>query len=102
SASDRGSRTGFDYGQELEGFQRQVEQIVNLFRNFMPEAAILHEAELLTYLHACVSTRRLRIAMPPTPFYLDEMLTDEDLTGGFEPRLGEHHLRTVSVYAYAH
>jgi len=96
-----GAGGAFDYRQELEQFRRQVDQIVSLFRGFMPEVAYLREAELLTYLHGCVSTRRLKVAMPPTPFYLDEMLTDDALTGGFEPKLGEHYLKTVSVHAYA-
>lgn len=100
--------TGFNYRQELEQFRRQVDQIVSLFRGFMPEVGYLREADLLTYLHDCVSTRRFRgsaqgrLSVPPTPFYLDEMLTDDVLTGGFEPKLGEEYLKTVSVHAYAH
>ena len=101
SGMDRPQKSaGFDYRQELEGFRRQVEQVVNLLRGFMPEAALLREAELLTYLHDCVSTRRFELSMPPAPFYLDEMLTDDELAGGFEPKLGECHLRTVSIHAY--
>lgn len=94
-------RTGFDYRQELDGFCRQVRQIADLLRGFMPEAKMLQESDLLTYLHGCISTRSLRVAVPPTPFYLDELLTDDELAGGFEPRLGDHYLQTVSVRAYA-
>ena len=89
-----------DYQRELEQFQRQSGQIVDLLATYVPQIAWLESADLLTYLHGCVSTRRLSVAMPPVPFYLDELLTDDDFAGGFEPRLGHAHLRTVSVRAY--
>jgi len=90
-----------DYGRELEQFRRQSGQIVDLLANYVPEIKWLESADLLTYLHDCVSTRRISLALPPVPFYLDEFVTDDDLAGGFEPRLGPSHLRTVSVRAYA-
>lgn len=98
SASNVGREA--DYGRELEQFSRQSGQIADLLASYVPEIAWLESADLLTYLHDCVSTRRVTLAMPPVPFYLDEFLTDDDLAGGFEPRLGQSHLRTVSVRAY--
>ncbi len=69
----------------------------------MPLVLELAESDLLTYLHQCVSTRRhLHIELPPVPFYLDEMLTDDCLAGGFEPKLGNDYLQTVSIRAYPH
>ena len=32
--------------------------------------------------------------------HLDAMLADEPLTGGLEPRLGEHHLRTLTITGF--
>lgn len=94
---------GFDYRQEMAAFVRQADQIASLLRSFMPQVMELQNGDLLTYLHQCVSTRRqLQVAMPSAPFYLDEMLTDDDLTGGFEPKLGKQFLQTVSVRAYPH
>jgi type IV secretion/conjugal transfer VirB4 family ATPase len=89
-----------DYRREQEGFEERVSRLADLLGGFMPEVHRLAGSDLLTYLHDSVSTRRLRVAVPPVPFYLDEMLTDDDLAGGFEPRLGNQHLRTVSVRAY--
>lgn len=95
--------SGFDYRREMEAFVRQADQIASLLRSFMPQVVELKNDSLLTYLHQCVSTRRdMQVTLPPLPFYLDEMLTDDDLTGGFEPRLGEQFLQTVSVRAYPH
>jgi type IV secretion system protein VirB4 len=38
--------------------------------------------------------------VPETPMHLDALLVDEPLTGGLEPRLGEHHLRTLTVTGF--
>ena len=98
-----GGSAGLDYRRELQGFCQQVDRVADLLRSFMPQVAALSDSALLTYLHQCVSTRgHLDVAMPPVPFYLDELITDDDLTGGFEPKLGEQFLQTVSVRAYPH
>ena len=96
-------KASYDYRRELDGFLQEADRIGGLLRSFMPQVVELHEGGLLTYLHQCVSTRRhLRVALPPVPFYLDEMITDDDLAGGFEPRLGDEFLQTLSVRAYPH
>src|SRR3546814_18093365 len=66
----------------------------------MPEWRWLSDAETLTYLHSCVSTKRQRVRVPETPCYLDALLADEGLTGGLEPKLGEHHLCTLTVTGF--
>ena len=66
----------------------------------MPEADWLDDAETLTYLHSCISTRRQRVRVPETPMHLDAILADEDLTGGLEPRLGRAHLRTLTIMGF--
>ena len=68
--------------------------------SFMPEVHPLDDSETLTYLHSCVSDRRLTVAVPDVPFYLDEMITDRPLAGGLSPRLGRQFLKTVSIRAY--
>lgn len=95
--------SGVSYRRELEGFIQEADRIGGLLRSFMPQVAELREESLLTYLHQCISTRRhLQLSLSPVPFYLDEMLTDDDLAGGFEPRLGHGFLQTVSIRAYPH
>jgi type IV secretion system protein TrbE len=68
--------------------------------SFMPEVHPLDDSQTLTYLHSCVSERRLRVTVPDVPFYLDEMITDRPLTGGLSPRLGRLFLKTASIRAY--
>ena len=44
--------------------------------------------------------RRHRVAVPEVPFHLDALLTDEPLTGGLAPMLGDAHLRVVTVRGF--
>ena len=84
----------------LEGFIDRTDRVLALVDGFMPEAEWLDDGETLTYLHSCISTRRHRVRVPETPMYLDAILVDEDLTGGLEPRLGQAHLRTLTVMGF--
>ncbi len=97
-----GNGTGkrVSYQAHYDRFLGQVDQITNLMASFMPEVQELDDAETLTYLHSCISDRRLNVAVPDVPFYLDEMITDRPLIGGLSPRLGRLFLKTVSVRAY--
>ena len=66
----------------------------------MPEVEWLDDPETLTYLHSTVSTKHQRVRVPETPMHLDALLTDQPLVGGLEPRLGDAHLRTLSVIGF--
>ena len=94
------AQAGADWRAALDGFVDRTDRVLALIEGFMPEAAWLDDAETLTYLHACISTRRQRVRVPETPMYLDAILVDEDLTGGLEPRLGGAHLRTLTVMGF--
>jgi type IV secretion system protein VirB4 len=95
----RAGRT--ESGREaLAGFIDRTERLLTLIEGFMPEAAWLDDSQTLTYLHSTVSTRRHRVRVPETPMHLDAILTDEPLTGGLEPRLGEAHLRTLTIMGF--
>ena len=73
----------------LAGFIDRTDRLLQLIEGFVPEADWLDDAETLTYLHSCVSTKRHRVRVPETPMHLDAILVDEPLTGGLEPRLGQ-------------
>src|SRR3546814_6575301 len=66
----------------------------------MPEVRPLDDGETLTFLHGAISDRRHRVAAPATPMYLDGLLADTPLVGGLEPRLGELHVRTLTVLGF--
>src|SRR5215469_7332968 len=89
-----------DWRAALDGFIDRTDRVLALIEGFMPEAEWLNDGETLTYLHSCVSTRPQRVRVPETPMYLDAILVDEDLTAGLEPRLGQAHLRTLTVMGF--
>ena len=93
-------RRGTSGGEQLAGFIDRTDRVLQLVDGFMPEAAWLTDAETLTYLHGCVSTRRQRVRVPETPMHLDAILADEPLVGGLEPKLGSAHLRTLTVLGF--
>ena len=84
----------------LTGFIDRTDRVLALLDGFMPEAAWLSDEETLTYLHSTVSTRRHTVRVPETPMHLDAILVDEPLSGGLEPRLGDAHLRTLTVLGF--
>src|SRR3546814_16907393 len=66
----------------------------------MPEVRALDDVETLTFLHGTISERRHVVAVPETPMYLDGLLADTPLTGGLEPKLGDAHLRTLTILGF--
>ena len=92
--------TGVDAHEIVRGFADRTDRILNLIDAFMPECAWLDDAETLTYLHSTISTKRHRVRVPETPMYLDALLADQPLTGGLEPRLGNAHLRILTVVGF--
>jgi type IV secretion/conjugal transfer VirB4 family ATPase len=92
--------TGVDPKELVKSFADRTDRVLHLVEGFMPEAAWLDDAATLTYLHSTVSTRTQRVRVPETPVYLDALLADEPLTGGLEPMLGAHHLRTLTITGF--
>lgn len=91
---------GRDWRTALAGFVAETDRVLDLFAGFMPEVRGLSSAETLAYLHGCISAHRQPVAVPDTPIYLDGLLADTPLLGGLEPRLGNRHLRTVTVLGF--
>jgi type IV secretion/conjugal transfer VirB4 family ATPase len=91
---------GADPNQILKGLIDRTDRVLQLIEGFVPEAAWLTDAETLTYLHSCISTKRHRVRVPEVPMYLDAILVDEPLVGGLAPRLGKAHVRTLTVMGF--
>jgi type IV secretion system protein VirB4 len=94
------AQTGVDPWELLHSFIDRTDRVLQLVEGFMPEVGWLDDAETLTYLHSTISTRQQRVRVPETPMHLDALLADEPLTGGLEPRLGRHHLRSLTVVGF--
>ncbi|MGX7877375.1 conjugal transfer protein TrbE [Mesorhizobium sp. ORM6] len=89
-----------DPGEIVRAFVDRTERVLSLFDGFMPECHWLDDGETLTYLHSTISTKRHKVRVPETPIYLDALLADEPLAGGLEPRLGDKHLRVLSIVGF--
>jgi type IV secretion system protein VirB4 len=94
------SERHLDWREVLASFVDRTDRLFALIEGFAPEAAWLSDAETLTYLHSTISTRRQRVGLPETPMGLDVLLADEPLAGGLEPRLGEAHLRVLTICGF--
>lgn len=93
-------QSGVDPHEVMRGFIDRTDRVLALLDGFMPECGWLDDTETLTYLHSTVSTKRHRVRVPETPVYLDALLADQPLTGGLEPRLGDQHLRVLTVIGF--
>src|SRR5206468_2358853 len=91
---------GLDPREFLNGFIDRTDRVLQLVEGFVPEAAWLSDSETLTYLHSTISTKRHGVGTPQTPMHLDALLAHEPLTCGLEPRLGNAHLRTLTVIGF--
>jgi type IV secretion system protein VirB4 len=78
-------------------FQQEILILFDLLTKAVPEAELLKDEALLTYLHATISPKPHPIAPLDTPVFLDCQLSDAPLRGGLNPMLGDHHLRCVSI-----
>src|SRR3546814_4748192 len=55
------SGSAVDPHEQLAGFIDRTNRVLHLVEGFMPEVRWLSDAETLTYLHSCVSTKRQRV-----------------------------------------
>src|SRR5450631_3093305 len=85
------------YGEQLAFFTKTRDDIAHLLCTNLKELQLLSDDELCTYLHACISPRSHIVGAPAVPMYLDSVLPDSPLTGGFAPRLGNSHVQVLSI-----
>ena len=78
-------------------FMAETDRALDLLANILPEIGFLSDEETLTHLHSFVSTKDHPVSVPVIPAYLDALLTDTPFTGGMAPKLGDQHLRTITV-----
>ncbi|MBV2147536.1 conjugal transfer protein TrbE [Sphingobium sp. AS12] len=89
-----------DWRGALESFVAETERVLDLLAGFMPEVRPLDDGATLTFLHGTISDRRHAVAAPETPMYLDAIIADTPLVGGLEPRLGDLHVRTLTILGF--
>ncbi|AUC97783.1 conjugal transfer protein TrbE [Bradyrhizobium sp. SK17] len=100
SAGNQLGRSGQGDPDHLQRFIQETDRAIDLLASVLPEIWSLNDAETLTYLHGCVSTKRHPVGVPEIPVYLDCFLSDEPLTGGLSPAIGRSHLRALTVLGF--
>jgi type IV secretion/conjugal transfer VirB4 family ATPase len=89
-----------NYDLILENFKAKIGQTLDLLTRQFPEVYVLETDELLTYLHSTISTKNHPVRMPEIPMYLDAILPDEPLLGGFRPKLGDSNLGVIGILGF--
>ena len=95
-----GSGPDTDAWGQLEWFATETDRALELLSAILPEAEALTDAETLAYLHGTISDKPHPVVVPAIPTHLDAILTDTAFLGGIEPKLGENHLRMLTVTGF--
>jgi len=85
---------------QLQWFETETDRALEMLSAILPEAEALSDAATLTYLHGTISGKRHPVAVPTVPTHLDAVLCDTPLLGGVEPKLGDAHLRLLTVLGF--
>jgi type IV secretion system protein TrbE len=85
---------------QLEWFATETDRALQMLQSILPEAEALDDSGTLTYLHGTISNKRHPVAVPPIPTHLDALLCDLPILGGIEPKLGDQHLRVLTVLGF--
>jgi type IV secretion system protein VirB4 len=85
---------------QLASFVTETDRALQMLTSILPEAEALNDSETLTYLHGTISDKRQPVAVPDIPTHLDAILCDATLLGGMAPKLGNQHLRVLTVLGF--
>lgn len=94
------SEDAVSWRRRLETFQTQMLRVLDLLSGCLSQVRALSDDETLTYLHSTISSKTHSVKTPDLPVFLDAILTDESFSGGLEPKIGEAHVRTLSVLGF--
>ncbi len=94
-------RRRVDWARLLEAFAAQLQVIEHRLAGRL-QLERLDADRLLTHLHECLTGLTHPVRTPPDGSYLNVVLADQELVGGFEPRIGLMAIRAVAVHGYPH
>lgn len=83
----------------IDLFEAQVAEVEMRLRGPLRMRRLSTE-ELLLHLHTCLTGLRHPVAAPPVNVSLNSYLADQQVFGGFAPRVGDRHVRTVSLHGF--
>ncbi|GAC1648714.1 MAG: conjugal transfer protein TrbE [Gemmatimonadaceae bacterium] len=92
-------RTRVDWNQLLGNFECAVAALSDRLTAQLAMER-LGSDELMRHLHECLTGSTSPVRTPPHGSYLNAVLADQELVGGFEPHIGERTVRVVAVHGY--
>lgn len=94
-----GTTRGVEWDQVLAIFERDI---AGLARRLSTHLTLrrLGSDDLCTFLHRCLTGLGHRVRTPARGAYLNVTLADQQLVGGFAPRVGGRHVRVIAVQGY--
>lgn len=84
----------------LEDFNKKVDTYHSMLKGCFVECRRLNPDETATFLHSLVSDKHHEVNVTDLDYPLDYYLFDSDLSGQWNPRLGKHHLRVVTIRGF--
>src|SRR5712691_8791213 len=90
-----------DWGRVLEAFAAHLQVMEHRLAGRL-QLERLDAHRLVTHLHECLTGLAHPVRTPPHGSYLNVVLADQELVGGFEPRIGRMAVRAVAVQGYPH
>lgn len=84
----------------MQTFNSVVDKVMRMFEACQIPCGLLSPDEMATYLHSTISMQRREIKLPKSPLLLDHYLYDSSISGGFEPKIGDKHMRVISIISY--
>jgi type IV secretion/conjugal transfer VirB4 family ATPase len=85
----------------LAAFEAEATQIERRLSTHL-KIARLGPDELLTHLHSCLTGLDHPVKAPPGGAYLDAVVADQQLVGGWTPSIGRLALRVVAIHGFPH
>jgi type IV secretion system protein TrbE len=79
-------------------FKKHIDKISDLLEEIYLSVCQLDRDETISYLHSCVSTKCHKISLSKEIIIPD--FTDQPLSGGMYPKIGNHHLRVISIKSF--
>ncbi len=84
----------------LDALLTETDRAAELMSTLLPELAPLDDAQTLTDLHGTISAKQHIVRRPEVPVELDAFLCDTSPAGDVALRLGDKHLRILTVLEF--
>lgn len=90
------SEDGSGWEAVVESFSATMVEVEGILKGAL-RLNRMNDADLLTYLHTIVTGLDHPVRVPPIPIDLDSVIADQDLVTGWRPKMGNLHIRTLSI-----